>query len=588
MSERNHRLLDAKMTKYLFPSLMLSMAMQLGNIVDTILVGNFLGSGPMSAIRVTLPVILIEQIPGNGLAAGAAICAGILLGRRDRKSACAVFSNVFHLTVLVGALFFASAFFLTQPIVRLLTNQEELVSLAEQYLFIWLLGAPVIGVGLFFTNLMRLEGRPQLASSYIIVSNVVNLVLDYLFLAHTSLGIRGAALSSIIGYLAGMLVYIPYFTSKKKNLPLALVRLGKPLLDAAKTGMPLLILMAMTLVESYGANIIIQSKLGTAGMVVYTVCSNVLAIMVMFSAGITGVIPSLAGVLYGEKDYYGLRAICVRTLRMVAVVTAVVLAATLVFARQIAMLFGIRDEAMLEIMVPAMRCFMLCLPVYVWNRYLVSYYQSIRETGLASCITVLQNGTLMLPAAWICITLSQNAGGNGFSAMGLAFPIAQVLTALAIIVYRRVTHPGKGVFILPGENEGTCLDMTVKADPGEAQVIPRRIVAFGRETGVDPVLAGRMAVAAEEMTQNVIRYGGKASEWIDVCLNVTPKQLLLRIRDNGVPFDPTVYTFDGDDFEITGIEIVRRLASKISYVRAIDLNNTVIEINRQTPEEEKA
>ena len=59
----------------------------------------------------------------------------------------------------------------------------------------------------------------------------------------------------------------------------------------------------------------------------------------------------------------------------------------------------------------------------------------------------------------------------------------------------------------------------------------------------------------------------------------------MRIRDNGIPFDPMDYTFDGDAYDIHGIEIVRRISSNISYVRVIDLNNTVIEINRSYKEE---
>ena len=94
-----------------------------------------------------------------------------------------------------------------------------------------------------------------------------------------------------------------------------------------------------------------------------------------------------------------------------------------------------------------------------------------------------------------------------------------------------------------------------------------------------------MAVAAEEMTANVIKHGGENSEWIDVCLNIEPDTLRFRIRDNGIPFDPTEYQPSEDQYITNGIEIVKRIASKISYVRVIDLNNTVIEVkNSETGE----
>ena len=89
-----------------------------------------------------------------------------------------------------------------------------------------------------------------------------------------------------------------------------------------------------------------------------------------------------------------------------------------------------------------------------------------------------------------------------------------------------------------------------------------------------------IAVAAEEMVVNCIRYGGRKSHWIDLSLVPDEEEesgLLLRIRDNGVPFNPTEYEHDEDIYESTnGIEIVRRLAKDITYIRSVDMNNTVL------------
>ena len=60
MAERNQRLINGKVMKYLLPSVLMTMALQLGSIVDTILVGNFLGTQAMSAIRISMPIMTIE------------------------------------------------------------------------------------------------------------------------------------------------------------------------------------------------------------------------------------------------------------------------------------------------------------------------------------------------------------------------------------------------------------------------------------------------------------------------------------------------------------------------------------------------
>ena len=170
MAQRNHRLIDGKIAKYMLPSIMMNMAMQLGNIVDTMLVGNLLGTKAMSAIMLCMPVALLEQVVGFGLGTGAAIAAATFLGKRDKKSASDIFSTVFWLTVIFGALFVLAAFFLCDPVAHLLSGGGEFEGLARDYMFIWMLGCPVIGIGLYLMNFMGVESQPRLSSAYIIVS----------------------------------------------------------------------------------------------------------------------------------------------------------------------------------------------------------------------------------------------------------------------------------------------------------------------------------------------------------------------------------------------------------------------------------
>ena len=79
---------------------------------------------------------------------------------------------------------------------------------------------------------------------------------------------------------------------------------------------------------------------------------------------------------------------------------------------------------------------------------------------------------------------------------------------------------------------------------------------------------------------NIIKYGGKSVHWMDVSLSVEEREIRLRIRDNGIPFNPTEYIIDSDAFDIHGIELVKSISSKVDYIRAMDMNNTVIVFTR--------
>ena len=135
--------------------------------------------------------------------------------------------------------------------------------------------------------------------------------------------------------------------------------------------------------------------------------------------------------------------------------------------------------------------------------------------------------------------------------------------------------------MIPSENPGINLDLSIKSDVNETPMIPREIKEFCVAHGVCKEKANIAALAAEEMAVNCIKFGGKSSPWIDICLNIEEDKLLLRIRDNGVPFDPTTYQTEEDDFDIHGIEVIKAIATKITYIRAIDLNNTVLEFDKK-------
>lgn len=110
----------------------------------------------------------------------------------------------------------------------------------------------------------------------------------------------------------------------------------------------------------------------------------------------------------------------------------------------------------------------------------------------------------------------------------------------------------------------------------ETQNVPKKIMAFCREKGVPESKANLAAVCAEEMTVNIIKFGGKTSNWIDINICLEDDICRLRIRDNGINFNPLEYSVDNEDFDIHGIELVKKISKSMDYIRAIDMNNTII------------
>ncbi|MCI8372642.1 MAG: hypothetical protein HFI75_09645 [Lachnospiraceae bacterium] len=587
MHQRNERLINAKINQYLFPGIMMALSLQLGNILDTIMVGNFLGTDAMTAVSLSMPVETILQIPGYCLGTGGAIAAGVMLGRRERKKASELFTVTFVVTFLAGLLFSLLAFLAADPLARLLASKAGVAQLTRDYILVSMLGAPFIGIGLLMSSYLGAENHPQLASAYLIISNVINLILDFIFLKYTSMGTMGAALSTVLGFAVGMVVFVAYIRSPKRMIGFVRSPSVSIIKEALVTGMPIFVFMAMSFVKSLGLNTIIVSLTGQAGMAIYTVCDNILMIVEMLSGGIIGIIPNMAGILYGEKDYYGIRVLCKKTLQYSFWVVSAAFLAVMVFTPQVTRLFGITEPALQGEMSAALRLFLFSLPVYLWNKFLISYYESIEETAQASLLTFLQNCFYVLPAAFAGIYISQALGGTGVNGLALSFACAEALTALTAYLYRKIKYKGCDFYILPKDNEGTSLDLSVAATLEEAVKIPQELVNFCREQGVPMRTANFAAVAAEEMMANSIRYGGKSVHWIDINLVVEEEEMRLRIRDNGIPFNPVEYRFDSGEYEIHGIELVKRMSSHVDYMRTMDMNNTIIAFQRQEEKDGK-
>lgn len=576
---RNNKLLSAKLNKYIVPGIMMSLALQLGNIVDTIFVSNLIGVEAMSAVTMSLPVETIVQLTGYCLGIGGSIAVGNMLGRRDRESASKLFSATFLVTLMVGIIFSVCAFPTAAPIARLLVPGGGILqNYTRDYIRISMLGAPVIGIGLLVVNYLGVENHPELASAYLILANVINLVLDYIFLRYTPLGVTGASLSTVLGFLFAMSVFVLYIRSDKRNIQFVRLK-GKDfgiMKEAIVAGVPMLVFMATNFIKSLGLNTIILHQTGEDGMAVFTVCDNVLLIVEMLTGGIIGVIPNVAGILYGEKDYMGIRVLCKKMLKYSYIILAVIFVAIMVFTEQITILFGSGGGELGRLMVYALRIFALCVIPYLWNKFIISYYESIEETAIASFVTFLENAVVILPATYMGIYIFKQIYGTGIDGIAAGFVATEIITVIAGWIFRKIKHKNTSFYIVPDKNPGVNLDFSIKSTMEEAQTVNRRIMEFCKEKGVSANKANLAAVCAEEMTVNIIQYGGKTSNWIDINLCLEDDLCRLRIRDNGVNFNPLEYSHDYEDFDIHGIELVKKISKSMDYIRAIDMNNTII------------
>ncbi|MBQ5311226.1 MAG: ATP-binding protein [Oscillospiraceae bacterium] len=581
--ERNDRLIKKKVYKYMLTGIMTTIALQLGNVVDAVIVGNLIGSIGNSAVSASIPYIYLLQAAAILLSSGGSVTAAILLGKRDCEKAGKVMG--FCLAASLGfSLVMMAISPVSVPAFISLTKADGILrSMMSDLIFIYSFGMPVITVVLVMSYFMNIDSHPALAANMNITANAVNLILDFILVRYTPLGIKGAALSSVLGYLAAGMIFIPlYLKSHNRMLRPVLKGMSETkslIYETMKNGLPNFSYLIITVISMAMINSGILSFLGGAYYSAYAVANNTQHIVQMFINGIASVIASIAGVLYGEKDYFGMRAVLKKVLRSALTAGAVLTAVFLAAPQLLAGMYGFRDETVLPELLTGLRLFSLSFGFFILNSIAQNYYRTIGQTFLSALSTALELLIVRIPLMMLGMHT------YGFRGLFGAMIISELLSFVMINIIRIVMQmtgrtPQSGFMAIPEHKEGEICDIIVKGSDETAVNISESIIGYCLKENMSSSRAQTMGIAAEELISNISKYGYKSTDDkdIDICLSKTDDRFYLRIRDDGIPFDPLSYDPVPDDGYIGGLELLRKMAVKISYMRVISLNNTIIEI----------
>ena len=583
MLERNSKLINKKFYQYLIPSVLTIFAMQFASLLDGIIVGNFIGVDALTASSMALPILYIIQTPGLALGVGGAIVVGMLLGKRDLVKANKAFSACFIYGVFISIIFAILAPFISLPLANLFA--PSLVDYSYQFILIYLVTDPIVTIALLLSSFMIVDNNPRLSSFFCIFSNVIKIGSMFLFINVFNWGMYGAALSTGFGYLIGFISIIKYIKSKKRLLKFTFKIKGTfgDLKDALKASSATAISLILTAIQSFIINIIIGNLItDEVELVIFGLVANMVFVFDLFAGGILGLIPTICGILYGEKDIFSLKSIVRKIYILNIAVTTIITIFIAILPNVYAAMFGFTSTVPEEIDKANMmiRIYLIAFIPYEINKFSINYYPSV-EKNIPSYVTVfLKEAILVLPLTIILLNT------NGLLGYVIAAATTQLLTVIItyifVLIYGKIKNKGSGIFLFE-KLEYESYDISVDNDINNAALISKEITAFAKIHGASNHSAQIIGLASEEFIANIITYGYKKKEqqnYIDVNLKLIDDTMLLRIRDDGMPFDPTKYEVDNDkEYSTSGINMINKLTNKVSYMRVLSLNNTIIEMN---------
>lgn len=571
---RTSATLGGQYRKFFGASIAAALLLQVTIVTDTIIVGQLLGPVAMSGVRVASPIVNILNVLAMLVGVGGSTVVAIAIGRRNGEAANRAFTLSIVCGIVLGVAFALLVVPFADVLAQLISSESATVPYTATFLRIVAAASPVYILATVMAMLLRTDSCIKLSSVALSLAGVANVLFDLLFMGALGMGVEGSALATDSGMLVGVLASLFYFRWPNRTLKLVRLAVGtrEQIAAIAKNGSPSALRMLFACVSLLFLNYVVGDCVGVEGIAFLTVCGNVqLLAMAFFSAGGQAAIP-LEGVLFGERDYRGLRLLMGHVFRIVMLCVGAIVVVLWLFPAQIVALFvpsGLPAGDWL-LRLYAIGFFPLAL-----NYIMTYYYNTIQQRAVSLILTLCENLVLYLPLIWI---LTNTLGLVGAV---LAFVLAEMLTLVVLFVaaqhLKRKLHVDNALLI-PDVPREVVFEATVPVSNADAAGIAHSVKGALDECGVAPTTALRATMGVEEMVAYAATSERNKGRKVlfDIIVSNLPACVQISMRDNGAPFDPTC-----PDVHDEGIVMMLAVASRVQHNLAIGMNQTVIEVDKE-------
>ena len=580
---KSNMLVNKRFRAFFIPALLAAMATQMGVFFDGIIMGQLINSVAMASASACQPLTQFAAALTVLISTGSVGLIAVAAGNGKRDEANRAFSLAFYVTIGLGLVISAVLLPVTRGVVRLLTPVPELWESIYAYLHILVWRFPFCMLLMLMADLACADGMEKLSTAAVSIQQLTNIILDYVLIHFFSLGIEGAAMATVFSDITGLgFMLWRYYSSKQRTFRLVNVlssgakTLFSGIGEIARAGVATASGYALVAVRVWFLMRITGDVGGSDGTEVLAACLLYLTLLSMFSGGINQSVLPLVGVLFGEKDYRSIRMLMRYVGRiLLAIVGASVLFA--IFFPQVILAVAGLSQDLAARFVNDVRLYSVSLIGTAITFLMIYYYTTVVQTTTAGILAWTEGLLAALPAVWL---FSRVFGMTGVW-LGLIFAeIASLAVAWLYTKHVCASSGGKLTDFYLIEKNGSELlyDASIKATRKDAAGISADVIDILTEKGVDPIPAEKSGIVLEETAVNLARMNKKPVD-MDVRVLENGKELVLALRDNGIPFNPVEYVpqeQDCPDPRGDGIMVLRSVAGRIDYSLVLALNQTTI------------
>ncbi|WP_438962648.1 MATE family efflux transporter [Nonlabens sp.] len=407
------------------------LVMSLNILVDTIFVGNWIGSIAIAAINVVLPVSFFIAALGMAIGIGGSSIISRALGADDYEKAKRTFGNQISITLGITILCVIFGLWFIDDLVYSFGGKGAIFEPAKIYYRIVLYGVPVLALCMMGNNVIRAEGAPKHAMIAMLIPSIGNLLMDYIFINQLGMGMEGAAWATTISYVLCFLYVLWFFISGKSELLCSLKHfiLDWPILkEIGGLGFVTLARQAMSSVLYLILNNVLFELGGEDSVSVFGIIGRMMMFALFPVLGITQGFLPIAGYNYGAQNWSRVREVIFTSIKYACGLGLLIFLGLFFFTREIATVFT-DNEAVINQTSFALKMVFIATPIIAIQLIGAAYYQAIGKAIPALLLTLLRMGFILIP---LILILPQIYGELG---VWISFPIADVVSTIITAWY---------------------------------------------------------------------------------------------------------------------------------------------------------
>ena len=426
---------------YSTPAIIGTLVSSLYNITDRIFIGHGVGALAISGLTLTLPISALVAAIGTLVGVGAAARMSIVLGMKDVKWARNILGNAFMLTFVFSAILITLSLLFLDDILLAFGGSEQTIPYAKEYLRIVIPGSVLSNLSWSLSGIMRSAGFPRKAMMVLVIGLGLNIILDPLFIFGFGMGIRGAAVATVISMGISAVFAISHFFNRKHTIHFVKGCL-KPktyiIRNITSIGMAPFLMNA----AASAVNMIMNNQLarhgGDLAIGAYGIINSYGILIVMTVMGLCQGMQPIVGYNYGAMKIKRMKDTLLLTIKIATIIMLAGTTVCLIFPRQLAMAFT-NDEELIGMVTHGMRIFFAMGPVVGFQVVISNFFMSISKASQAIFMSLSRQVLFLIPSLYIF------SGLFGLTGVWLSVPFSDLLAAIVatmfIIREKRVFYP---------------------------------------------------------------------------------------------------------------------------------------------------